>query len=241
MKTTFFIAAIAVCACSGSFAQMRMAGDSLVRTISVTGFAMLTEKPDKVNVNIEISDEYCASPTENIDWLTDQYENALRKLGIGKSQSKLVSEKTSELGYTNVNRRTQMVTRTYELALENYAMYYALQSQLPARGIYAVVAGISYSGKAEMEVKVRTMAVEDARNKATTLVEAAGSKLGKIIGIEEANPNASYEDWGDYARPDAEGHYETDTYTGEERYLVARANEEITVFCAVRTVFAIVD
>jgi uncharacterized protein len=186
MKQIFFALSM-FCACA-SFAQYGLIEGNL-KTVTVTGYAKVNESPDKIVIEVTLSDEYCAGPKENIDALTQLYADALTKAAIDKAKSKLLKEDRFDLGYTTARKTSEMISRTYRLELANIKQYDVFCQSISSKGVSISVLEISNSKINELKQKAQREAIIAARDKATNYVVVAGGKLGSVLRIDENTEN----------------------------------------------------
>lgn len=167
-----------------AMAQYGLTSQNL-QTITVTGHASVLESPDKIVIQMTISDEYCAGPKENIDALTGRYNDALVSCNIDKTKSKLLKEDRYDLGYMTSRKTSEMISRLFQLELTSTKQYDKFCAAMTSKGVTIEVIEISNSKIAELKQKAQREAIVAAKDKALNYVTVAGGKLGRVMRIDE--------------------------------------------------------
>jgi uncharacterized protein YggE len=189
MKTITLIAFLLL---SGGHVTSQVQQDMVTpRTVTVTGTATVMAEPDRIRVNVDITDQFCASPGQNINSLTDDMEKALKAAGMTMKDARLVAETTSDLGYMTASKSTTMITRHYEVIIGSVRQYRSFVQQLPTGGITTVITSVETSSMAARQLEVQQAAIADAHAKAVNLLKAAGAEIGQVMSISE-NPDMGY-------------------------------------------------
>lgn len=198
--------------------------DSSTRTIVTQGKHTAFAPVDIIKVNFLISDEYCGSPKQNINTMTEAVEKLLLDRGYDKKDFVLVEENERQLGYTNASNATVMIERKYSVTLKNAADYNYVKKSLPPAGVVFELTEVLSSKMIEAEEAGLNIAFDLAKRKAESLLRHGGGKLGDVIYVTQSE---GYE-WGG-------GAYGVDDLTAKEMLI----NSGIKILCQVFVGFAI--
>lgn len=185
MKKLFLFTIISFFAC---FSQAQVNGEER-QTITVVGRSSILESPDKIVIEVTLSDEFCAGPKENIDALSTLYNDALVTCGADKSKSKLLKEDRFDLGYMTSRKTSEMISRLYRLELSSTKQYEKFCRAMVSKGVEINVIEVSNSKIAELRLRVQREAIIAAKEKSLNYVSVAGGKLGRVLRIDELSDN----------------------------------------------------
>ena len=160
-----------------------------LKCVTVTGRAAVLESPDKIVIQVTLSDEYCAGPKENIDALTNRYTEALASSGLEKSKSKLLRELRFDLGYTTSRKTSEMISRLYQLELTSTKQYESFCQGMVSKGVSIEIMEITSTRIPELKQRAQREAILAAKDKALNYVTVVEGKLGRVIRIDENTEN----------------------------------------------------
>lgn len=175
MKRIILLAAAVLIAC-GAVAQTNEPYPSYVQ---VTGSAEREIDPDEFYLAVTIN-ERDSKGKISIEQQQREMVAALKKLGVDVAAQLKVSDLSSEF----FKRKTSVATARYQLRLGSAAEVVAVWQALDALGISEVaIERVSHSRIRELKEEVCVEAVRNARQKAATLAEAIGQKVGRCFYI----------------------------------------------------------
>ena len=187
MKKFALVMVWIIAACS-TYAQYGLVEQGL-KCVTVTGRAAVLESPDKIVIQVTLSDEYCAGPKENIDALTTRYTEAVASCGVEKSKSKLLKELRFDLGYTTARKTSEMISRSYQLELTSTKQYDTFCQGMISKGVSIEIKEITSTRIPELKQRAQREAMLAAKDKALNYVSVVDGKLGRVIRIDENSEN----------------------------------------------------
>lgn len=167
-----------------------------MRTITVSGTGKVYVTPDKATVDLTVitrDDDIKAAQKENAGTMKD-VQAALLGIGIlpediqtydyGISQDSYWKDSEREFGKYNVSNRIRVTMPDVEQA--SNVIDVAIKNG--ATGVERL--SLSYKDEAAAVKKARTLAIENARAIAEESCGAAGTRLGKVLVMEELSSGA---------------------------------------------------
>jgi uncharacterized protein len=183
MKTSlhFLLAGILAIAASFSFAQSQPSE----RFIRVTGTAEMEIVPDEIYVSITLSESYKDKKKTSIEELEKGLLNYLTKVTSVKQADIKMDNVDAEI-VKKRRSKEEVISKMYDVKFSMHQQVQKLYSVMDSLGIvYAGVRKYSHSKMDEFKKQVRINAIKAAKEKASYLLEAIGSKAGKPVSISE--------------------------------------------------------
>jgi len=166
------------------------------RTIDIKGEASIKKKPDQFVFN----PSYDADSQDEINSKTTEVVNAVKALGLGDA-----GIQTQVSNYPNYKDSGLDGTYTYNLYLtltvDDLEVAQKIQDYLAtsgATGSITPMSGFTKDTTKQLKDQATEMAVQDAKDRAELMAKNLGTKLGKVISINEPDnydvyPIASYD------------------------------------------------
>lgn len=180
-------------------------GSSSKQLFTVDGTSSLSQKPDQAEVSFTVSKTATAllDAQNQANTLTNKIVADLEKIGIPEKDIK-TSNYSSNPNYDNGNVRTlqmmppqgngqtitgytvseNVVVTLTDIAKANSVIDVATKDG--AQNIYGPNLTFSQSTQQQLIQKARIAAIQDAKQKAQSLADAAGIRLGRIVNIQES-------------------------------------------------------
>jgi uncharacterized protein YggE len=160
------------------------------KTISVSGSAFMEIVPDKINVNIELSEyQKKGDPKKDIESIKNQFLESCKSTGIPDSAISIVSYSGNNNYYfiRKKKKNTDLFAAiTYQVKFKNSKMMDDLVEKLDDNATQNfTIASVSHSRISEFRKQLKIKAIQAAREKGVYLTEAIGEKLGEAITINE--------------------------------------------------------
>lgn len=157
--------------------------------IIVSGYGALEQIPDVINVRFTVSATATslALAKQQVDTIVGKAIKAARQQSVDKEHinaSKINASPQYEWVNNQRQYRGEQVNRLVEVKLVNAERYNDLIEGLLAAGISQLQpVELSYSNRETLEAKALTLALDDARQKASLMAEHLGSKVGRVYQI----------------------------------------------------------
>lgn len=188
---------IIVIVCLVCFSTTFLKAQTAINKIEVIGQAEIEVEPDYFEYSINLQEYY---KTENekvsIEILEKALVKAVKEIGIKKENLTINSVQGSRR-YSPDNKPTNFIeSRNYILKIQKINDVNNLLPKLDKMGL----TGTSFSKmtnkmQANIEKDLRNKAVNDAKEKATSIAESVGKKIGDIILITENEFNGLKKGW----------------------------------------------
>ncbi|PST84518.1 SIMPL domain-containing protein [Pedobacter yulinensis] len=181
----------------------------LRKKITVTGNSEIEVTPDIIYVNISLK-EYLENNNSkrkiDITRLENQLYTAVQKAGIPKEN--LTVNNLASYNYATEKKKNPdfLASKQYRLKVSDLNKFNAIIGAIDPKGISNTnIDGYDYSKLKELRREMKIKALMDAKEKATYMVEALGSKLGSAIDIQDlGNDNINQPVFRNYAMAKAE-------------------------------------
>lgn len=179
----FFVAAIAQAQVSKNFIDQNY--------IEITGVAYKEVVPDEIYLNVQIN-EKDNKGKESLEKLERDMLDKLNSLGIDTKEDVSLNDLTSNFKFYFLKRTDVFAAKEYTVKVGSAALAGQVISGLSNLGISNISLNrVEYSKEEELKLEVKKMAILNAKQKGTLLVEALDQQLGKAIHIQEYdNPRA---------------------------------------------------
>ncbi len=196
------LSALAILLCTTSLFSQEMAP---VRHIDVTGKYETEVEPDEFVLSLTISEyweEEFKKKADEKDYRTKvpiaKIENdllqALYKAGVKKDQVKVQ-------GMGNWWRQTGrdfLISKQLEIRLNDFSVVNNVAQMADTKGFKNMyIREMTHTRIEEIEKEARIKALQNARDKATYLLESIGEKPGKVISVSETQDNQWLMPYGD--------------------------------------------
>ena len=185
------------------FSTLYLKAQTVTNKIEVIGQAEIEVVPDYFEYNINLQ-EYYKSENEKvtIEILEKGLVKAVEEIGLGKNKLTINSVNGNKR-YSGENKPYNFLeSRNYVLKINSINDINNLLPKLDKLGLVSTsMSKKTNSKKTEYEKELRKKAVNDARQKATSIAESVGKKIGNIILISENNFNGlslNFEDLTDF-------------------------------------------
>ncbi len=185
MKKLFALAFIALLSFS-AFAQQV----DLRKKITVSGVAESEVTPDIIYVSISLKEYFKDNNNKNridITTLENQLFRAVQQAGIPKENLRV----NNLSAYATRDKKKNpefLASKQYRLKVTDLNRYNDIISAIDARGIaYTNIESYDYSKIERLKMELKVKALQNAKQKASYLVEAIGDKLGSALDIQETN------------------------------------------------------
>ncbi len=167
-----------------AFAQI-----DLRKKIEVNGSAEMEITPDEIYVGISLK-EYMkdAKRKISISTLEKQLQAAVLKAGI-PAQDFMINNLSSYTNYWEKKKDPAfLASKQYRLKVKDLSNLDAIIAAVDAQGIaYTNIESYSHSNIEAYKNELKVKALKNAKDKATTLVESIGEKLGGVLLIQDHN------------------------------------------------------
>lgn len=163
------------------------------RKITVTGTASTEATPDQY----QFSPSWTRDTTAEITKLNNQIVTKLKEIGIKDAQIKNNASRygSPEVYYSTPADGKQKTTLSITITVRDKDLAQKVQDYLvttdPSGSITSYPSFSSQKQK-ELQVKLRTEATKDAKQKAEQTAEGLGTKVGKVIEISEVETGGLY-------------------------------------------------
>lgn len=184
MKKLMIIALITCTSLTG-FAQSA----DLRKKVEVNGSAEMEVTPDEIYVGISLK-EYMkdAKKKVTIDVLEKQLQAAVLKAGIPKEDF-MINNISSYTNYWDKKKDANfLASKQYRIKVRELNKLDQIISSVDPKGIaYTNIESYSHSLIESYKKELKVKALKNAREKAASLVEAVGEKLGGVLLIQDHN------------------------------------------------------
>jgi len=207
--------ALALLLTSTLFAQ-----DKSERTIHVIGTAEMDIVPDEIYVSISLKEFMKDKKKNTIEDLEKALVNFLTKTTtVAMSDIKMDNMNAYIISLRRKNKE-EIITKTYEVKFSKGEQVYMLYSVMDSLGISSAnVTRYSHSKIEDYKKQIKVNAIKAAKDKATYLLEAIGSKAGKPVSVKEhtghVNSDALISQPGVYANSYSQSYYKLKEGGGE--------------------------
>lgn len=188
MKKLMIIALIA-CTSLAGYAQSA----DLRKKVEVNGSAETEITPDIIYIGISLK-EYMkdAKKKVSIDELEKQLQAAVIKAGIAKEDF-MINDISSYTNYWEKKKDANfLASKQYRIKMKDLNKLDQIIASVDPKGIaYTNIESYSHSKIEEYKKDLKVKALKNAREKALTLVEALGEKLGGVLLIQDYNNESS--------------------------------------------------
>lgn len=182
---------VILCLMCLSTTYLKAQTQTAINKIEVLGQAEIEVIPDYFEYNIYLQ-EYYKSENEkvSIEILEKGLLKAIEEIGLGKDKLTINSVNGNKR-YLGENKPSNFLeSRNYVLKITSINDINNLLPKLDKMGLVSTsMSKKTNSKKTEYEKELRKKAVNDARQKATSIAESVGKKIGDIILISENNFN----------------------------------------------------
>ncbi len=186
MKTSNLIASLAI-----AFVSVAQAGDNSLPNVTVYGTATTEVTPDQMNWQLTVTNKGkdLAPVADNHSGIVSNVLKFLKASGIDEQK---VQTARMEFGenweYRNSNRVKEGYFATTRVSFEvtNFDLYQNLWSGLAKiKNVSIDYVSYDYSKRIEVQNETRIKALQAAKEKAKSLAETLGSRIGEPLLIEE--------------------------------------------------------
>jgi uncharacterized protein YggE len=162
------------------------------RFIEVTGESDMKVDANVINLSIELKEMKKDNKIVKIEDLENELQKALQASGVTADNIKAlpVSPKMIEARKRNSEL---LITKRYTVKVADMEILNNLAASLADVNISSV--NIADAGNSDIEKyrsEIRVKAINNAKDRASSLVNAAGGKLGKVLQIREIDYNEQY-------------------------------------------------
>lgn len=185
MKKLFALAFVAFLSLS-AFAQQV----DLRKKISVSGVAESEVTPDIIYVGISLKEYFKDNNNKNrvdITTLENQLFRAVQQAGLPKEN--LTVNSLSAYATRDKKKNPEfLASKQYRLKVNDLNRYNDIIAAIDPKGIaYTNIESYDYSKIDRLKMELKVKALQNAKQKATFLVESLGDKLGSALDIQEIN------------------------------------------------------
>jgi len=160
------------------------------RKIEVLGSAEAEVTPDIIYVNISLK-EYLLSNTKKkvaIGDLERQLQTAVISAGIPKENFMINNISSYNWDWTDKKNTDFLAKKQYKIKVTDLTKVNQLISAVDPKGVeYSGIESYDYSKIETLKKELKVKALQNAKDKASYLVESIGEKLGNSIEIKEIN------------------------------------------------------
>lgn len=160
------------------------------RRIEVLGAAEAEVTPDIICVNISLK-EYLIGNTKKkvaIGDLERQLQTAVLNAGIPKENFMINNISSYNWDWTDKKNTDFLAKKQYKIKLTDLTKVNQLINAVDPKGVeYSGIESYDYSKIDALKKELKVKALQNAKDKATYLVESIGEKLGNSIEIKEIN------------------------------------------------------
>tara|TARA_B100000965_G_C19523840_1_gene727803 strand:+ start:463 stop:1224 length:762 start_codon:yes stop_codon:yes gene_type:complete len=160
--------------------------------IEVTGVAFKEVTPDEIYLSVQLN-EKDNKGKESLETLERKMLRTLEKLGIDLKEQVTLKDLTSNFQFYFLRRTDVFASKEYTVQVKTAAQAGEVISHLADIGISNIgLERVSYSKEDELKMEVKLMALTNARQKASMLVNALDRQLGTVLHIQDYdNPGIS--------------------------------------------------
>lgn len=160
------------------------------RKIEVLGSAEAEVTPDIIYVNISLK-EYLVGNTKKkvaIGDLERQLQTAVISAGIPKENFMINNISSYNWDWTDKKNTDFLAKKQYKIKVTDLSKVNQLISAVDPKGVeYSGIESYDYSKIETLKKELKIKALQNAKDKASYLVESIGEKLGNSIEIKEIN------------------------------------------------------
>ncbi len=180
---------IATLLCASTLASYSQTMDTR-RKIEVLGSAEAEVTPDIIYVNISLK-EYLVGNTKKkvaIGDLERQLQTAVISAGIPKENFMINNISSYNWDWTDKKNTDFLAKKQYKIKVTDLSKVNQLISAVDPKGVeYSGIESYDYSKIETLKKELKIKALQNAKDKASYLVESIGEKLGNSIEIKEIN------------------------------------------------------
>jgi uncharacterized protein YggE len=185
MKKLFALAFIAFFSLSAVAQQV-----DLRKKITVSGVAESEITPDIIYVGISLKEYFKDNNSKNridITTLENQLFRAVQQAGLSKEN--LTVNSLSAYATRDKKKNPEfLASKQYRLKVNDLNRYNDIIAAIDPKGIaYTNIESYDYSKIDRLKMELKVKALQNAKQKATFLVESLGDKLGSALDIQEIN------------------------------------------------------
>ena len=153
--------------------------------IEVTGVAFKEVVPDEIYLNVEIN-EKDNKGKESVEKLEKEMLSKLQSLGVNTKEDVTLNDLGSNFKFYFIKRTDIFASKEYSIKVNNASLAGKVINGLTSIGISNVtLERVEYSKEEELKLEVKKMAILNAKEKASLLVETLDQELGKALHIQE--------------------------------------------------------
>lgn len=185
MKNLFALAFVAFFSLSAVAQQV-----DLRKKITVSGVAESEVTPDIIYVGISLKEYFKDNNSKNridITTLENQLFRAVQQAGLPKEN--LTVNSLSAYATRDKKKNPEfLASKQYRLKVNDLNRYNDIIAAIDPKGIsYTNIESYDYSKIERLKLELKVKALQNAKQKATFLVESLGDKLGSALDIQEIN------------------------------------------------------
>lgn len=185
MKKLFALAFVAFFSLSAVAQQV-----DLRKKITVSGVAESEVTPDIIYVGISLKEYFKDNNNKNridITTLENQLFRAVQQAGLPKEN--LTVNSLSAYATRDKKKNPEfLASKQYRLKVNDLNRYNDIIAAIDPKGIsYTNIESYDYSKIERLKLELKVKALQNAKQKATFLVESLGDKLGSALDIQEIN------------------------------------------------------
>ena len=185
MKKLFALAFIAFFSLSAVAQQV-----DLRKKITVSGVAESEITPDIIYVGISLKEYFKDNNSKyriDITTLENQLFRAVQQAGLSKEN--LTVNSLSAYATRDKKKNPEfLASKQYRLKVNDLNRYNDIIAAIDPKGIaYTNIESYDYSKIDRLKMELKVKALQNAKQKATFLVESLGDKLGSALDIQEIN------------------------------------------------------
>ena len=185
MKKLFALAFVALFSLSAVAQQV-----DLRKKITVSGVAESEVTPDIIYVGISLKEYFKDNNSKNrieITTLENQLFRAVQQAGLPK-ESLTVNSLSAYATRDKKKNPEFLASKQYRLKVNDLNRYNDIIAAIDPKGIaYTNIESYDYSKIERLKLELKVKALQNAKQKATFLVESLGDKLGSALDIQEIN------------------------------------------------------
>lgn len=165
------------------------------RTIHVVGTAEMEIVPDEIHVTVTLKEYIKDKKKHSIEELEKGLVNFLTKTtGIAMTDIKMDNMNAYIMSLRKKNKE-EIISKSYDVKFKSGDQVYQLYSVMDSLGVIsAPVSRYSHSKMEDYKKQVKINAIKAARDKASYLLEAIGSKAGKPVSVIETDGLVNIDD-----------------------------------------------
>jgi uncharacterized protein YggE len=159
------------------------------RSIHVIGTAEMDIVPDEIYVSLSIKEYVKDKKKYTIEELEKGVVNYITKTtAVAMEDIKMDNMSAYVISMKRKKNKEEIITKSYMVKFSKGEQVYMLYSVMDSLGIYAAnVSRYSHSKMDDYKRQIKINAIKSAKEKASYLLEAIGSKAGKPLSITEYN------------------------------------------------------